>query len=345
MVGAIVLPLLLSRVANGQTGGVTHVDTVSAPSLRHNLLGDSYKRAVTVYLPPGYGIGAQKRYPVVYLLHGFSADHRVFIKGPYQNINIRLSMDSLIRAGAVKEMIVVTPSAKNAYDGSFYANSPVTGNWEDFIVDDLVAYIDRHYRTIRNRSGRGITGHSMGGFGAFRVAMRHPEKFSAVYMMSAYGLVIGDSLRSMPATNAWKAALAVRAKEDVLKAGFFADLDIALAAVYSPDRSSQPLYVDFPYRLEGDSLLLVDSVAARWRNTPMAMVPSHASALRRLAIAFDAGTNDGFADIPASVTELDSLLTSLRITHTAELYEGTHVGGIRARLETKVLPFFSKNLH
>ncbi len=331
--------------ANAQQGGVTHVDTVVAASLKGNLLGDSYRRAVTVYLPPSYGISRQKRYPVVYLLHGFSADHRVFIKGPYQNINIRLSMDSLIRAGAVKEMIVVTPNAKNAYDGSFYANSPVTGSWEDFMVDDLLAYIDRRYRTIRSRSGRGITGHSMGGFGAFRIAMRHPEKFSAVYMMSAYGLVIGDSLRSMPATKAWKAALSVAKREDVLKAGFNADLDIALAAVYSPDRSSQPLYVDFPYRLEGDSLLLVDSVAAKWRNTPMAMVSPHASALRRLAIAFDAGTSDGFADIPASVTELDSLLTALRIAHTAEVYEGTHVGGIRARLETKVFPFFSKNLY
>jgi pimeloyl-ACP methyl ester carboxylesterase len=242
-------------------------------------------------------------------------------------------------------MIVVTPNAKNAYDGSFYANSPVTGNWEDFIINDLVAYIDRHYRTIRSRTGRGITGHSMGGFGAFRIAMRHPEKFAAVYMMSPYGLMIGDSLRSTKATADWRSAISVTKREDVLKAGFSADLRIALAAVYSPDLSSQPLFLDFPYRLVGDSLILVDSVAARWRDTPMAMVPSHAASLRRLAIEFDSGRQDGFPDIPVSVVRLDSLLTSMRIDHVAELYEGTHVGGIRARLETKVLPFFSKNLH
>ncbi|HEY0243673.1 MAG TPA: alpha/beta hydrolase-fold protein, partial [Gemmatimonadaceae bacterium] len=112
---------------SAQGGGITHVDTVSSPSLRGNLIGDTDQREVTVYLPPSYSTHRSRRYPVVYLLHGFAANHRAFMAGVYSNMNTRLSMDSLIRSGLAKEMIVVTPNARNAFDGSFYRNSPTTG--------------------------------------------------------------------------------------------------------------------------------------------------------------------------------------------------------------------------
>jgi len=340
----VLLVFSFARSASAQDGGVTHVDTVSAPSLHNNLLGDPDRRPVTVYLPPSYAKEKHRRYPVVYLLHGFAADHRAFMKGAYQNLNVRISMDSLIHAGAVKEMIVVTPSARDAFDGSFYINSPVTGNWEDFIVKDLVSYIDRHYRTIPKRSARGITGHSMGGFGALRVGMRHPETFSAIYMLSACCLATGEDMRAI-IDKPWKAAVGVTDMSQVAKAGFNADIDLALTAAYSPNTSKSPLYLDFPYRLEGDSLVVDDAVASRWRETPIAMVPKYAASLKRMAIAFDAGRQDAFKDIPRNVTRLDSMLTSLGVPHSAELYDGTHGSRFRARLETKALPFFSNNLH
>ena len=156
VLGVALISGTLATNAGAQGGGVTHVDTVPAPSLRKNLVGDPDRRAMTIYLPPSYAKEKHRRYPVVYLLHGFAADHRAFMKGAYQNLNTRISMDSLINAGAVKEMIVVTPNARDFFDGSFYVNSPVTGNWEDFIVHDLVGYVDRHYRTIPKASARGI---------------------------------------------------------------------------------------------------------------------------------------------------------------------------------------------
>ena len=341
---AALVGVLLGGSVQAQDGGVTHVDTVSAPSLKANLLGDPDSRAVTVYLPPSYAKASHRRYPVVYLLHGFAADHRAFMAGAYQNLNIRISMDSLIHAGAVKEMIVVTPNARNAYDGSFYSNSPVTGNWEDFIVHDLVSYIDRHYRTIAKRSARGIAGHSMGGFGALRVGMQHPDAFSAIYMMSACCLTTGGPVKPM-FIKPWKAALDLTDRSQFAKSGFLTNIDYALAAVYSPNPSKPPFYVDLPYQVAGDSLAVNDSVAPRWRASPMGMVPSHVANLRQMEIAFDAGTADAFSDIPANVTRLDSLLTALGVTHSAELYEGTHGSRIRARLETKALPFFSRYLH
>ncbi|MEO8192888.1 MAG: alpha/beta fold hydrolase [Gemmatimonadales bacterium] len=330
--------------ASAQGGGITHVDTVSAPSLKSNLLGDSDRRPMTVYLPPSYSKQPAKRYPVVYLLHGFAADHRAFMKGAYQNLNIRISMDSLIKAGAAREMIVVTPSARNFFDGSFYSNSVTTGNWEDFIVRDLVGYVDRKYRTIRNRSGRGLAGHSMGGFGTLRVGMRHPETFSALYALSPCCLGNLDSIDAASARS-WKIALGVNDRSQYPKAGFVPQIFYALAGVYSPNPQRPPFFVDFPVRLAGDSVVFDAEVTPRWKRGPLTLVLSYAENLRRMAIAFDAGDADDFRDIPLNVMALDSLLTSLAVTHTAEVYEGTHGSRIRARLESKVFPFFSKTLH
>ncbi len=333
-----------ARTAGAQGGGVTHVDTIPAPSLRTNLLGDPDERLATVYLPPSYSRNRSRRYPVVYLLHGFAADHRAFMKGAYQNLNIRISMDSLIKAGLAREMIVVTPSARNAFDGSFYSNSVTTGNWEDFIVKDLVAYMDGRYRTIRSRTGRGLAGHSMGGFGTLRIGMRHPETFSALYALSP--CCLGGSGAIEPASQrAWRIALGLTERAQFAKAGFIPNIYYALAGVYSPNPDKPPFFVDLPARLDGDSVIAIATVARAWTATPLSMVPGHAANLRRMAIAFDAGTADGFADIPANVAKLDSLLSSLGIPHSSELYQGTHGSRIRARLESNAFPFFSRILH
>ena len=339
----IVSMTLVSIELGAQGGGVTHVDTISAPSLRNNLIGDTNRREVTVYLPPGYGRNPRKRYPVVYLLHGFAANHRAFMAGVYANMNTRVSMDSLIRAGLVKEMIVVTPNARNAFDGSFYVNSVTTGNWEDFINRDLVSFIDRRYRTIRNRSGRGIAGHSMGGYGALWVGMRHPETFAAIYALSPCCLRDFGAV-SQRGAGPWKAALRVTEKTQILKAGFQADLLLALAAAYSPNPRRPPLFIDLPNRLEGDSIVEVPEIAAKWLASPMSFVTRYADNLRKMHVAFDAGRQDALKDIPLSVTMLDSVLTELRIPHTAEVYDGDHMRPIRGRIESKVMPFFSRVL-
>jgi S-formylglutathione hydrolase len=330
--------------SNAQSGGITHVDSIPAPSLRNNLLGDADIRAATVYLPPSYSKSRSKRYPVVYLLHGFGADHRAFMKGSYQDLNVRISMDSLIKAGLSREMIVVTPNARNFFDGSFYSNSVTTGNWEDFIVRDLVTYMDRHYRTIRSPSGRGIAGHSMGGYGALRVGMNHPEIFSAIYALSP--CCLGDyTVAGAGSARDWKIDAALTDRSQYAKAGFLANLLFAQAGVYSPDPSKPPFFADLPYRIEGDSLVLVPEVAAKWAQNPMSMFAAHAAQLKRMKIAFDAGRADGFKDIPANVQKLDSLLTSMGVAHTAELYDGNHGDKFRVRLESKAFPFFSQVLH
>ena len=327
----------------GYAQGVTRSYSVPAPSLAANLLGDPAWRQVSVYLPPGYASEPGRRYPVLYWLHGFTSTDRELISGIRQNLNIRLAMDSLVGAGAAREMIIVMPNAHNAFGGSFFANSPVTGQWEDFIVRDLVRWTDRRFRTVRSRSGRGIAGHSMGGFGALRIALRNPNTFAAVYAMSPCCLD-SEAFFEKSWLPSWRAAEAVKTRDDFKRAPFRAQLLIARAAMYSPETSRPPLYVALPVIAGGDSLRLVPEIAARWRDDPMAMIPRSAPALRRLAIAVDAGAQDGFPDIPLNVRALDSLLTQMRVAHSVEVYTGGHVDKVRERIVTRVLPFFAQVL-
>lgn len=341
LLAAVTAGVFVLENAGGQEArsGVIHTVQVRAPSLRGNLLGDPERRAVSIYLPPSHRHGRSRRFPVLYLLHGFAGDNAAFIGGAYQDFNIRIAMDDLIRRGKVAEMIVVTPNARNRYDGSFYANSPVTGSWEDFIVRDLIGYVDSHYRSIARREGRAVAGHSTGGYGALHLGMRHPEIFSAVYALSPYGLSL-DTAPPPAIARGWMTALSLTDTAQFRKAGFHANLLIAETAVHSPDPGRPPFFVNFPFRAERGRLVLDSAVARKWM-PPLGEVARYSANLRRVKIGFDAGRSDGFTNIPPDVARLDRLLSELDIPHFAKIYEGTHGGGVRERLERVVLPFIS----
>lgn len=325
-------------------GGVIYTIEVPAPSLRGNLLGDSDRRTVSVYLPPQYSTERWRRFPVIYLLHGFAADHKAFIAGAYQDLNVRVSMDSLIAAGKVQPMIVVTPNARNRFDGSFYANSAAAGKWEDFVAKDLVRHIDRRYRTIARASGRGLTGHSMGGYGALNVAMRNPGVFSAVYALSPCCLGPDQTDLTLPGrAQTWRRALSAADTSQIKAAGFHANILMALAAVYSPAPDRPPLFLSYPFAARSDSLVPDPATIARWK-PPLTQLERYRDNLAKLEIGFDAGESDGLTDIPVNARAVDQELTRLGIGHTFEIYQGTHGNRIRERLESIVFPFFSRNL-
>ena len=144
-------------------------------------MGENPTRAVSIYLPPGYD-QSNESYPVIYFLHGFTADHQI---APLKDI-----LDYAIAKQRIRPFIWVAPNQKTSYDGSFYSNSGLFGNWEDFTVETLVEYIDSHYRTLKNKDSRGITGHSMGGYGALKLAMKHPDVYGSVYAISPGALTI-----------------------------------------------------------------------------------------------------------------------------------------------------------
>src|SRR3569833_3823693 len=157
---------------------VEHIK-VHGASLEGNLEGDSADRDVLVFLPPSYGKEPRRRYPVVYALHGYSIGAEIWA----QEIHIPQTIEGAFGKGA-REMIVVLPDSRTVHNGSKYSSSVTTGDFENFIAHDLVAYIDAHYRTIAHRSARGLAGHSMGGYGASRSGMKHSDVFGSLYIMS-----------------------------------------------------------------------------------------------------------------------------------------------------------------
>ncbi len=318
-------------------------DEMHAVSLEKNLIGDSPKRDVLIYLPPDYDKQTAIRYPVVYLLHGFTvaANKTWIIENEGLRMNIGAMMDKLIAAQKVRPMILVMPDGSNKFGGSFYTNSMTTGNWEDFITRDLVGYIDKKYRTLSKAESRGIVGHSMGGYGAIKLAMKNPDIYGAVYATSPCCLDAYPNLNAPD--NFLVEASNVKSWEEVEKASFFARTFLASAAAFSPNPTKPPFFVDFPIRKKGESDSVAEQAQARWlANTPMWMVDQHRANLLRLrGIAFDVGTKE---ELLKSTREFSDVLKSNKIQHTFEEFDGDHIDKTAERIETRIMPFFSRML-
>jgi S-formylglutathione hydrolase FrmB len=323
-------PLNIPAPVEGAAPVITERITVRGASLVGNLEGDSPDRGVIVYLPPHYAQDKSKRYPVVYALHGYSINNEKWsgeIKTPQ-------TLEGAFATGS-REMIVVLADAQTRHNGSMYSNSVTTGNWEDFISKDLVAWIDGHYRTIANRASRGIAGHSMGGYGTVRIAMRHPEVFSAFYAMSPCCM---GARGAPPAEMARKLEAAVAAGESAtLDFGMRATL--ASAAAWSPNPKAPPFFLDLPTK-DG---VAQPNVLARWAaNSPLAMVDQYVANLRQYkAIALDVGDRDG---LRTDTAELHRILDTYGIENSFDLYSGDHVSAVADRMQNHVLPFFSRHL-
>lgn len=327
--------LVFSQTGKPAPHGTVERIKVHGKSLEGNLEGDSPDRDVSVYLPPSYKTKTHRRYPVIYLLHGYTDNDDNWFGAKHIFVNAPAAIDAALASGA-REMIVVMPNAYTVYYGSMYSNSVTTGDWEAFITHDLVSYMDAHYRTIPDRMSRGLAGHSMGGYGTIRLAMKYPEIFSSIYWLSACCLAPSPLNTESPAMVK---AESVRSAADLAQADFGTRATIASAAAWSPDPKNPPLFLDLPW-LNGK---LQPQVGPKWdANAPLAMIDQYVPSLKELhAIAGDVGTKD---PLMGSNEDVDRVLTAYGIAHTFETYEGTHISGIQDRLEKKVMPFFSDNL-
>jgi enterochelin esterase-like enzyme len=310
---------------------VEHIK-VHGTGLEGNLEGDAADRDVFVFLPPSYANEKSRRYPVVYALHGYSIGAEQWT----HEILVPQTVEGAFARGA-QEMIVVLPDSKTVHNGSMYSSSVTTGDFELFISHDLVAYIDAHYRTIPNRLSRGLVGHSMGGYGATRIGMKHSDVFGSLYIMSPC------CLSARPAGSLKvedeKALEAVKTAEDSAKLGFFQRAQLATAAAWSPNPQNPPLYLDIPMK---DGTVRAD-VLAKWAaNAPLAFVDQYVGNLRQYrGIAIDVGDQDG---LRIDAGKLHEVLDKYGIANNFEVYEGTHTSKVADRFQNHVIPFFSKNL-
>jgi len=303
---------------------------IHGKALEGNLEGDAVDRDVLVFLPPSYAKEKSRHYPVVYALHGYSIGAEQWS----HEIHVPQTIEGAFAQGA-KEMIVVLPDSKTLHNGSMYSSSVTTGDFESFIAYDVVAYVDAHYRTIPERRSRGLVGHSMGGYGATRIGMKHSDVFGSLYIMSPCCL----SPRPAPDPEMDKALEAVKAPEDSAKLSFFARATLATAAAWSPNPKNPPLYLDLPTK-DGQPQ---SDVLAKWTaNAPLAFIDQYVDNLREYhGISIDVGDQDG---LRVDTAKLHEVLGKYGVANSFEVYEGTHTSKVADRIQNHVLPFFNQNL-
>jgi enterochelin esterase-like enzyme len=310
---------------------VEHIK-IHGVALEGNLEGDAVDRDVIVFLPPSYAASKARRYPVVYALHGYSIGAEQWT----HEIHVPETIEGAFAQGAA-EMIVVLPDSKTLHNGSMYSSSATTGDFENFIAHDVVAYIDAHYRTIPNRLARGLVGHSMGGYGASRIGMKHPDVFGSLYIMSPCCM----SARNAGPASAEneKTLAAVKTAADSASLSFGLRAQLASAAAGSPNPKNPPLYLDLPTK-DG---VPQPAVIAKWAaNAPLAFVDQYIGNLREYrAISMDVGDQDG---LRIDAGKLHDILDSYGIANGFEIYHGTHTSAVADRFQNHVMPFFSKNL-
>jgi len=331
----IILNFSLITWATAQTGKVVSF-TLNSKALQ-NTGDEDPNRKVSVYLPPNYEATTQ-RFPVIYYLHGFMGKDNIFPQ-------MQKILDEGIARQKIKPFIFVQADQYTLFEGSFYSNSSLTGNWDEFESKELVEFMDNNYRTLANRESRGIAGHSMGGYGAFKIGMLHPEVFSSIYALSPGLLAMVKEFG--PNNTSFKEVQNVKTVED-LKKTYYPKVLVAVGRAWSPNPNKPPFFCDFPFSYEGDKMIVNQSILEKWEaNMPVYMVDKYADNLRKIiAIKLDWGRNDS-PRFPVQIGMLSQRLENLGINHFSEEYIGDHgnkIWTIDGRVLNDLLPFFNDYL-
>jgi len=328
---------------NASTRGRIDVVQHSSQLLRNNPLADPADRDLYCYLPPGYDESRQ-RYPVIYFLAGFTGRGKSHFQIPdpwAQPLDARL--DRLIASGALPPVICVNPDCFTRFGGSQYADSSATGPYERYVTDELVPFVDARFRTLAGRDHRGVTGKSSGGYGALRLAMRHPDVFGALgshagdaYFAYCYlpdfpkfVLEVGKHGGTVEGFWRWFEALPKKTSEALTALNI-----LAMAACYSPN-PKEPLGIDLPVKLPSGDIRV--DVWERWvENDPVHMAPRCAEALRSMrAIFLDAGLRDEY-NLQLGARILCEKFSGLGLSYTYEEFDDTH-GGIVYRYDRSLV--------
>jgi len=323
LAGAAALAALVAAPADARTDKIK----VHGAALEGNLEGNAADRDVYVFLPPSYDASANRRYPVVYFLHGYSVG-----ADAYDGLaKFQEAVDQAAAAG--NEMIVVMPDVLTKFKGAMFGASPTTGDFERYVAHDLVGYVDGHYRTIADPQSRGLSGHSMGGYGTLKIAMRYPGIFSSIYAMAPCCLspanVTAEQLQSVSALTA----------EQVTAGRGFALAVPAQLSAWAPDPQNPPYYVSTTVR-DGvvDSLLL----ARLHANSPLVLLPQYIPAMKALeAIRVEVGDKDFLL---RDDTLMHEELDRFGVAHEWQVFEGDHGNRVHDRIRSELLPFFAAHL-
>lgn len=343
---------------------------IASPSIQGNLFNDNSEQDVAVYLPPSYTNKTEKKYPVLYFLCGYYDKVNYWTEtGHFQGFRLKENMDKLMNEGAIKEMIVVIPNSFTFLEGSFFTNSQVNGNYENFYTQELINYIDDNYRTINNRDARAIAGHSMGGSGALDLSMKYPDIFCM-----GYGLCSGllapnwveespifgredniresitlfnllDTLPRNEAHNRYVEHINELRPEDF---GWLTIFGYAYGTAFASDTSINAPYFNYPFSINNDELLTDSTILADWEDgfgdLPNKIKTYKENLLNLKAYVLDYGKSDFWKYIVSGNEYYHELLTEAGIPHSFIENGGDHESKVKQQIETSILPLCNNTL-
>ncbi len=302
--------------------------------LRDNPLKDPYERPLWVYVPPGYDEEPAGRYPTVYVIQGYTGHLEMWRnRAPYRRPFVETA-DAVFATGDTPPAIVVYVDAWTAYGGSQFVDSPGTGKYHSYLCEEIVPWVDSHYRTLADREHRAIMGKSSGGFGAMITPMLRPDLFGNLATHAGDTLYefgyIPEFAKSVRHLRGYDGDI-FRWWEDFRSRTSFTKAEdhdllmlLGVSACFSAREDGTP---ELPF--DPATGVLRPEVWQRWLDwDPVRMAPKYADALRSLnSIWIDAGTRDEwYLDIGAQAFR--DQLTSIGIPEEKiyfELFDATHM--------------------
>ncbi len=305
---------------------------IDSEALRGNRLGDPHVRPLWVYTPPGYDDDAERRYPCVYVIQGLTGQLDMWHNREPFRANYPEMVDELFASGSTPPALVAFVDCWTSIGGSQFLNSPGTGRYQDFLCDEVVAFVDERYRTFPDREHRGIQGKSSGGYGALVTPMLRPDVFSALASHAGDALFEACYLPEFRETvralrehyggsyerfwEDFRSRPAMSKKDD----GTLLN-DWCMAACYSADEDGT---VRLPFDVATG--MLIDEVWQRWLALdPVRMVPRHVDELRSMrGIWLDGGTRDEWY-LDNGAVAVSKQLETIGVEHTLELFDAGHM--------------------
>ncbi len=284
------------------------IEQFESEALKGNPLNDPHIRKIPVYIPPSYRRDPSRRYPVVFMLHGFTGNSSMWLNvNPFYQPTVPERYERMIAEKHSGEMILVFVDGYCGLGGSQYVNSGATGQYEDYVVNELVPFIDGKFPTTDLAEKRAVAGKSSGGFGAVYLALRHPDVFSAfashagdMYFEYCYKHDFPKAVNGLAPyvstpdpVGAFLAAFALAEQ----KGKFMDTLNIvAMAACYSPNPDKKDGF-ELPFDLKTGEIR--PEIWEKWLQfDPVVMLdnPRYLDALKQLKGHYlDAGTRDEFS--------------------------------------------------
>jgi hypothetical protein len=342
MIALLGAALLVLGVASPSTPSQVVSREIHSTHFAQSRIGTSPVRRLAVYLPPGYE-DSSSRYPVIY----FFPDAFAAFGDPFDHKHAQVLFDHAIADGMIDPFVLVVVDMNTSVGSSWCVNSPATGNWEDFVIEELKPYIDANFRTLPKRESEGVAGEFMGGYCALRFGMRHPDVFGSVYALHPVGT--GSGLKVMNSLPNWDLMASAKSLDDVRKDGY-SNIFTSIFEAHLPNPDKPPLYIDMPARKVGDQLVIDTQLTQRLRESFFleSMIPQYAQNLKTLrGLKFDWGRSDLNQDHVYANQAFTHKLNEFGIPHEAEEYNGVwgdKTWGEDGRFYNEVLPFFKKHL-